>query len=154
MGALFLSFLAGALTTINPCVLPLLPIVFASALASGKLGPVALLAGLVSSFTLIGVAIAASGSFFGLDERTLRFLAAVLFAFIGIALFIPAFEQRFSALFMRLGGGAAALAGRAGTFGTTGQFAVGFLLGAVWSPCSGPAFGAAIALAAQAGGIP
>jgi cytochrome c biogenesis protein CcdA len=154
MAALLLAFLSGALTTINPCVLPLLPIVFASALASGRLGPVALIAGLVASFTLIGVAIAASGNFLGLDERMLRFLAAILFVFIGIAFVVPAFEQQFSALFTKVGAGGAMLAGRAGASGIAGQFAVGLLLGAVWSPCSGPALGAAIALAAQAGGVP
>lgn len=152
MAALLLAFLAGTLTTINPCVLPLLPIVFASALASGRLGPIALVAGLVTSFTLIGVAIAAGGSFLGLDERMLRFLAAILFVFIGIALVVPAFEQQFSALFTKVGASGAMLASRAGTSGIAGQFAVGLLLGAVWSPCSGPALGAAIALAAQAGG--
>jgi cytochrome c biogenesis protein CcdA len=154
MGALLLAFLAGALTTINPCVLPLLPIVFASALTSGKFGPVALVAGLVASFTLVGAAIAASGSLLGLDERMLRFIAAIVFAFIGITLVVPAFEQQFSALFARAGTGSAALAGRASAFGIPGQFAVGLLLGAVWSPCSGPALGAAIGLAAQAGGVP
>ncbi|HVT55282.1 MAG TPA: cytochrome c biogenesis protein CcdA, partial [Xanthobacteraceae bacterium] len=154
MGALLLAFLAGALTTINPCVLPLLPIVFASALTSGKFGPVALVAGLVASFTVVGAAIAASGSLLGLDERMLRFIAAIVFVFIGIALIVPAFEQQFSTLFARAGAGGAALAGRASTFGIPGQFAVGLLLGAVWSPCSGPALGAAIGLAAQAGGIP
>jgi len=153
MAALLLAFLAGALTTINPCVLPLLPIVFASALASGRLGPVALVIGLVASFTLIGVAIAASGNFLGLDERVLRFLAAILFVFIGIALVAPAFEQQFSALFSKIGAGGAMLASRASGSGIAGQFAVGLLLGAVWSPCSGPALGAAIALAAQAGGV-
>ena len=152
MAALLLAFLAGALTTINPCVLPLLPIVFASALASGRLGPIALVAGLIASFTLIGVAIAAGGNFLGLDERMLRFIAAILFVFIGIALVIPAFDQQFSTLFAKVGAGGAMLAGRAGASGIAGQFAVGLLLGAVWSPCSGPALGAAIALAAQAGG--
>ncbi|SRR5579885_760801 len=154
MDALFLAFLAGALTTINPCVLPLLPIVFASALASGRFGPAALAAGLVASFTLVGVAVAAGGSFLGLDERMLRIIAAVLFALIGIALAVPVFERQFSALFARVGSGSAELASRASGFGIAGQFAVGLLLGAVWSPCSGPTLGAAIALAAQAGGVP
>lgn len=153
MGALLLAFLAGALTTINPCVLPLLPIVFASALASGKLGPVALVAGLVTSFTLLGVAIAAAGDVFGL-ERVLRSISAVLFIAIGIALIVPAFEKKFSTLFAGIGAGGATLASRASAFGIAGQFAIGLLLGAVWSPCSGPALGAAIALAAQSGGVP
>jgi cytochrome c biogenesis protein CcdA len=154
MGALVLAFLAGALTTINPCVLPLLPVLFASALASGKLGPVALVAGLVTSFTLVGVAVAATGSLFGFDERTLRPVIGAIFVLIGIALLIPSLERKFSALFSRVGASGAELAGRASAFGIAGQFTIGFLLGAVWSPCSGPALGIAIALAAQAGGVP
>jgi cytochrome c biogenesis protein CcdA len=153
MGALLLAFVAGALTTINPCVLPLLPIVFASALASGKFGPLALIAGLIAGFTVVGVLIAASGSFLGLDERALRWLGGGVFCLIGIALLIPAFDRKFSALFSGAGADSAALAGRMGAFGLVGQFAVGLLLGAVWSPCSGPSLGAAIVLAAQAGDI-
>jgi cytochrome c biogenesis protein CcdA len=152
MGALLLAFAAGALTTINPCVLPLLPIVFASALTSGKFGPLALIAGLIASFTAVGVLIVASGSFLGLDERTLRWLGGIAFCFIGIALFVPAFERQFSTLFSGLGAGGASLAGRMGAFGIAGQFAIGFLLGAIWSPCAGPSLGAAIVLAAEAGG--
>jgi cytochrome c biogenesis protein CcdA len=153
MSALVLAFVAGALTTINPCVLPLLPIVFASALTSGKFGPLALIAGLTAGFTAAGVLIAASGSFLGLDERTLRWLGGGVFCLIGIALLIPAFERQFSALFGGIGTASATLAGRMGAFGIAGQFAVGLLLGAVWSPCSGPSLGAAIVLAAQAGDI-
>ncbi len=153
MSALLVAFLAGALTTINPCVLPLLPIVFASALTSSKFGPLALIAGLIAGFTAVGVLIAASGSFLGLDERTLRWLGGIAFCFIGIALLVPLFERQFSALFSRLGAGGAALAGRMSAFGMVGQFAVGILLGAVWSPCSGPSLGAAVVLAAEAGNI-
>jgi cytochrome c-type biogenesis protein len=68
MGTLFLAYLAGALTTINPCVLPLLPILMASAYASGRVGPVALGAGLVTAFTLVGVAVSATGSFLGSSQ--------------------------------------------------------------------------------------
>lgn len=154
MGALLLAFLAGALTTINPCVLPLLPIVFASALASGRLGPVALVAGLVTSFTILGVAIAAAGDVFGLNERALRSISAILFVAIGIVLIVPAFEKKISTLFAGIGASSAALASRASAFGIAGQFAIGLLLGAMWSPCSGPALGAAIGLATAAGGVP
>lgn len=154
MGALFLSFIAGALTTINPCVLPLLPIVFATALATGRAGPLALVAGLVTGFTAVGVAVAAVGSFFGIDERTIRPIVAILFIAIGAALMYSPLERKFSSLFAPIGATGATLATRASAFGVVGQFAVGLLLGAIWSPCSGPALGAAIGLAAEAGGVP
>lgn len=154
MSALFLSFVAGALTTINPCVLPLLPIVLGSALAAGRGGPLALIAGLMLGFTAVGVAVAATGAFFGIDERTMRQAAALLFVMIGAVLLANPLERRFATLFAPLGAASARLAGRAGQFGVAGQFAVGLLLGAVWSPCSGPSLGAAIGLAAEAGDIP
>lgn len=154
MGALFLSFTAGALTTINPCVLPLLPVVFATALATGRAGSLALVAGLVTGFTAVGVAVAAAGSFFGIDERTIRPIVAILFIAIGAALMYSPLERKFSSLFAPIGATGATLAARASAFGIAGQFAVGLLLGAIWSPCSGPALGAAIGLAAEAGGVP
>ena len=47
---LFLGFLAGALTFINPCVLPVLPIVLGSALQSGRHGPLAIAAGMKQNY--------------------------------------------------------------------------------------------------------
>ena len=154
MSALVLAFLAGALTTINPCVLPLLPILVASAYASGGFGPVALGAGLVASFTLIGVAISASGNFLGLDPYALRNFAAVVFILAGIALLVPAIERRLAAALAPFGNAGASLAQRVSTYGLAGQFGVGLLAGVIWTPCSGPSLADAFALAAEAGGIP
>ena len=152
MTALIFSFAAGVLTTINPCVLPLLPIVLATALTASRLGPAALLAGLVAGFTIVGVAVGATGAFLGIDERNLRLAVAVLFVLFGLVLLVPVLERRFSSALAPAGAGGAALASRIGGAGLAGQFGVGLLLGAVWAPCSGPAFGAALALAAEAGG--
>jgi cytochrome c biogenesis protein CcdA len=154
MSALVLAFLAGALTTINPCILPLLPILVVSAYASGGFGPVALGAGLVTSFTLIGVAISASGNFLGLDPYALRNFAAVIFVLAGIALLVPAIERRLSATLAPFGNAGASLAHRIGGYGLVRQFGVGLLAGVIWTPCSGPSLAAAFALAAEAGGIP
>jgi cytochrome c-type biogenesis protein len=154
MSVLVLAFLAGALTTINPCVLPLLPILVASAYASGRFGPIALGAGLVTSFTVIGVAISATGSFLGLDPFALRTFAAVIFVLAGIVLLVPAFERRLSAAAAPLGNAGASIAKRVSSYGLAGQFGVGLLAGAIWTPCSGPSLAAAFALAAEAGGVP
>lgn len=154
MTALLLAFLAGALTTINPCVLPLLPVFVGSAFASGRFGPVALGAGLVASFTIIGVAIGASGSLLGIDDRALRTFAAILLVAAGFVLLVPMVERRFAAALAPVGTVSASVAHRAGSYGAAGQFGVGLLAGAVWTPCSGPSLAAAFALAAEAGGIP
>jgi cytochrome c-type biogenesis protein len=152
MTALFLAFFAGTLTVINPCILPLLPIVVAAAFANGRLGAAALLAGLVAGFATLGIVVNATGALFGLGEGTLRNAVAVLLLVFAAILLIPMLERRFSNLVAPVGAAGANLAARAGNYGIAGQFAVGILLGAIWAPCSGPSVGAALSLAAEAGG--
>ncbi|HNL22942.1 MAG TPA: hypothetical protein PKK51_13065, partial [Rhodocyclaceae bacterium] len=53
-----LAFAAGGLSTLSPCVLPLIPILLGTAIAAHRLGPFALAGGLALSFTLVGVLIA------------------------------------------------------------------------------------------------
>jgi len=55
---LLLAFFAGLLTTLSPCVLPLLPLVVGSASSRHRLGPVALCVGLILSFSVVAVAVA------------------------------------------------------------------------------------------------
>lgn len=152
MTAILLAFFAGTLTVINPCILPLLPIVVAAAFANGKLGAAALLAGLVAGFATLGVVVNATGALFGINEQSLRTGVAVLLIVFALVLLIPAIERRFSNLVAPVGAAGANLAARASNYGIAGQFGVGLLLGAIWAPCSGPSVGAALTLAAEAGG--
>ena len=89
----FWAYLAGVLTLINPCVLPLLPIILASAFARSRLGPLALAAGLVVSFTVLGVAVTAFGHLIGLDVDRMNRIAAVLMILFGLILLIPQESQ-------------------------------------------------------------
>ena len=152
MTAIILAFFAGTLTVINPCILPLLPIVVAAAFANGKLGAAALLAGLVAGFATLGVLVNATGSLLGISEGALRNAVAILLVIFAAILLIPALERRFSNLVAPVGAAGANLAARASNYGIAGQFLVGILLGAIWAPCSGPSVGAALSLAAEAGG--
>jgi cytochrome c biogenesis protein CcdA len=152
MTALVLAYAAGVLTTINPCVLPLLPVVLTTALLRGRFGPAVLALGLVAGFTTVGLAIGAAGAFLGLSEQHLRFVVASIFAGAGIVLLVPALDRRFAVALAPAGASGASLASRTADAGLPGQFAVGLLLGAIWVPCSGPTLGAALALAADAGG--
>ncbi|TKC87757.1 cytochrome c biogenesis protein CcdA [Trinickia terrae] len=144
-----LGLLAGALSTLSPCVLPLIPILMASALAAHRLGPLALAAGLGLSFAAIGIFLAAAGASLGLDNDVLRKAAAVLLIVFGAVMLSHRLQARFSR-------GVSPLAEHAQTWlaklkGETvlGQFGIGLLLGAVWAPCVGPTLGAATTLAAQ-----
>lgn len=144
-----LALAAGALSTLAPCVLPLIPILIASALMAHRLGPLALAAGLALAYATVGMLLASVGSVAGLDQTQLRGLGAAILILFGVLLIVPRLQTRFAALTAGLGDSAQARLGRLSPRGLTGQFLVGLLLGAVWSPCVGPVLGGAIALAGQ-----
>jgi cytochrome c-type biogenesis protein len=149
-----LAFLAGILSILSPCVLPLLPVILAAAVSQHRYGPAALAVGLAISFVAIGLFVATIGFSIGIDGGVLRAAAAILMIGIGLVLVVPAFQAR-----LALAGGPVAnwAERRFGGFspaGLRGQFGVGLLLGAVWSPCVGPTLGAASLLAAQGKNLP
>lgn len=148
-GVLGLAYLAGVLSTLSPCVLPLLPILLASAVSQHRFGALALAAGLTLSFTVVGLFVATLGASIGLDGPALRKFAALLLVIFGAVLCVPALQLRFAAAAGRISSsGDRWLGGLAGT-GWQGQLAVGGMLGLVWSPCVGPTLGAAATLASQ-----
>jgi cytochrome c biogenesis protein CcdA len=143
------GYIAGALSTLSPCVLPLLPIVIATAVAQHRFGPLALAAGLTVSFAVVGTFIATAGATLGLDQTVLRKAAAALLVLFGIVLLVPALQARFALATTRLSGSGDNLLARLPATGWGGQLAVGIVLGLVWSPCVGPTLGAATTLASQ-----
>lgn len=154
MSALLLSLLAGSLTVINPCVLPVLPIVLLGALQQHRLGPLALAGGMVVGFTLLGLLIYGAGAVFDLSSDTVRQAGAVLLLIMGIVALSGNLKNRLATTGSRWTGSLNALLDRAAPAGLAGQFLTGALLGAIWSPCSGPTLGSAITLAAQSGALP
>ena len=150
---LFFAYVAGLLTLINPCVLPVLPIVLGSALQASPRGPLALAAGLSLSFVTLGVTITAFGYLVGLTEEVVSSVAAVLMMIFGAVLLVPRFGHAFEAATAGISAGADARIARQGSEGWRGQFLGGLLLGAVWSPCIGPTLGGAISLAASGQGL-
>jgi cytochrome c-type biogenesis protein len=149
MTGLVLSFVAGVLSVLSPCVLPLLPIVLGAAAAKQKWGPVALAAGLSVSFVVIGLFVATIGFAIGLDADVFRYVAAVLILAVGVVLMVPRLQSAFALAGGPLANWAHGHLDDANSGSVAGQFAVGVLLGAVWSPCVGPTLGAASLLAAQ-----
>jgi cytochrome c-type biogenesis protein len=143
------AYLAGLLTLINPCVLPVLPIVLVSALNADRLGPVALAAGMSVSFVTLGVLVTAFGSSIGLTQDRLAQIGALLMIVFGVILVVPMFSRRFEMATAGVAAGADTQMNQLEASGLKGQFVGGLLLGAVWSPCIGPTLGGAIALASQ-----
>jgi cytochrome c-type biogenesis protein len=148
-GTLGLAFIAGALTILSPCVLPLLPIVLGTAASQTRLGPFALGAGVVLSFVSVGLFVALVGFSIGLDGGFFRTIAAAVLVLIGLILLVPALQNRVSTMAAPVSAWAQERLGGIAANGTLGQFGVGVLLGTVWSPCVGPTLGAASLLAAQ-----
>jgi cytochrome c-type biogenesis protein len=144
---LLLAYLAGLLTLINPCVLPVLPIVLASSLHQDRRAPIALAAGLSLSFVVLGLGITAIGPALGLDSDIVAQAAALVMVAFGLVMLVPAFSKRFALATTGLATRADAQIDQTAASGLGGQFVSGALLGAVWSPCIGPTLGAAIALA-------
>ncbi|WP_232630411.1 cytochrome c biogenesis protein CcdA [Methylobacterium sp. Leaf118] len=147
--SLGLALLAGLLSVLSPCVLPLLPLVLGAAASAHRFGPAALAAGLALSFTAIGLFVATVGFALGLDTALFRTGAAVLLVGIGLVLLVPAAQTRLAVAAGPIADWAERRFGGRATAGLTGQFGLGLLLGAVWSPCVGPTLGAASLLAAQ-----
>lgn len=148
--SLALSFLAGSLSTLSPCVLPLLPVLLGAALQQHRLAPAALAGGLAISFASLGLFIATLGLATGIDGEAVRIGAAGLMASFGVVMLSGRLQAAFVGAASRLSGGGGVL-GRLSGEGLAGQFLLGLLLGAVWSPCAGPTLGAAVGMAAESG---
>ena len=148
------GFVAGVLSVLSPCVLPLLPLVLGPAVAAHRFGAVALGAGLVVSFVAVGLFVATVGFAAGLDGEWFRDVSALLLAVTGAVLLSGALQQRFAAAMGGVSDAGNRVIGRLAPTGLWGQAGLGVLLGAVWSPCVGPTLGAASALAAQGRDLP
>ncbi|MCJ2114216.1 sulfite exporter TauE/SafE family protein [Methylobacterium sp. E-025] len=147
--SLGLAFIAGILSVLSPCVLPLLPLVLGAAASEHRLGPAALAGGLALSFVVIGLFVATVGFAMGLDAGVFRTGAAIMLILIGLVLMVPAAQTRLAVAAGPMSNWTENRFGGFSTAGLPGQFGVGLLLGAVWSPCVGPTLGAASLLASQ-----
>lgn len=146
---LVLAFLAGVLTMLSPCVLPLIPIVLSAAQSKHRLGPAALGIGLALSFTLVGLFVATIGFALGLDGDLFRKIGGAVMVIVGAVLMVPAAQRALAAAGGPLTGWAHGPMQRLEEKGPFGQAVLGLLLGLVWAPCVGPTLGAASVLAAQ-----
>jgi cytochrome c biogenesis protein CcdA len=152
VGACLLGFVAGSLSLLSPCVLPLLPVVLAGAVDRHPLGPVALASGLAVSSTAFGLAFAALG--FALDREVARLAAAGLLVAFGAVLLSARLDVAFARATGPTASRVAPLLDRFRPRSLIGQAAIGALLGVLWTPCGGPTLGSSIALAAQRESLP
>jgi cytochrome c biogenesis protein CcdA len=148
------AFVAGLLTILSPCVLPILPIVFGAATSEHRFGSTALAAGVATSFVVVGLFVATVGFALGLDASLFhRFAGALLVAF-GLVLLTPRLQVALETGMAPFSSWAAARTSSVQLSGLWGQLGLGVLLGAVWSPCVGPTLGAASLLASEGKDLP
>jgi len=148
------GLLAGTLSTLSPCVLPIIPILLGSAVSVHPKAPMALAAGLAVSYAVVGSALAWAGGALGFDATVLRQVGAAVLGLFGILLMSGGLQQRFASATAGIGAAGNRLAAAISGGGLKGQFAIGIALGVVWSPCVGPTLGAAIVVAAQGDRLP
>jgi cytochrome c-type biogenesis protein len=143
------GLLAGILSTLSPCVLPLLPLVIGAAISADRSGAYWLAGGVAVSFTGAGLFVATVGFAIGLGQDVLRTASAILLLLVGVVLLSSTIQARLSMATGGLGEVGDRIIRRLPVTSGKGQFLVGVLLGLVWSPCAGPTLGAASLLAAQ-----
>lgn len=147
-----LSVAAGGLTTLSPCVFPLLPLVLGGAVQGHRLAPVAMGLGMMLSFAGIGVVLGALGPALGIDADTIRVAGAAMLIAFSLVMLVPALGDRFSRWMLPIASAANAASTRLDGGSLLSAAALGAVLGLVWSPCSGPLLGSALTLVASEGG--
>lgn len=147
-----LSLVAGSLTTLSPCVFPILPLVIGGAVQANRLAPLAMGLGMVISFALIGVVLGALGPALGIDSDSVRLFGAWLLIAFGLVMLVPVLNQRFTEWMLPIASSANAASARLDGGSLTGALLLGGVLGLVWSPCSGPLLASALTLVASEGG--
>lgn len=137
------AVLAGLLTVLSPCVLPILPVLLGRSLQSHRYGPIALVSGLIAGFALIGSLLGITSSWFVGVASVLRISAIALLLVVGISAIFPGLSYR---LFqhLRLGNWLKEPARQ----GLISEFWLGTQLGLLWTPCAGPVLGSILILAA------
>lgn len=139
------AFLAGIVTVLSPCILPVLPVVLSGSVGGGKARPWGIITGFVASFTAFTLTLAALVQALGLSADVLRWIAAGLVIVFGLVMVVPPLKDAFQSLASRLTArGTAVGKPKAGFWSGV---VLGLSLGLVWTPCVGPIMASVISLA-------
>jgi cytochrome c biogenesis protein CcdA/thiol-disulfide isomerase/thioredoxin len=154
------AFVAGLVTAVSPCVLPILPVVLATGADGDRRRPYLVIAGLIASFSFFTLASVQVISALHLPSSALRDVAIAVIAIFGLTLLVPAVNRIWERATVRLQGVGGRLMGRSNggplTLGqpterkrasVAGGLVTGLGLGLVWTPCAGPILGAITSLA-------
>lgn len=147
-----LSLVAGGLTALSPCVLPLLPLVVGGAVQTSPWAPFAMGVGMASSFALVGLALGALGPALGIDGDSVRIAGAWVLVGLSVVMLVPRLNVNFAEWLGPIASSADGVARRLDGRTLSGALLLGAVLGLVWSPCSGPLLASTLTLVASEGG--
>lgn len=138
------AFLAGIVTVLSPCILPLLPIILSSSDGTGKQKPFGVVIGFIASFTFFTLFLSTIIKLSGIPVDTLRLFSIAVLTLFGISLLVPQVQTQIEILFSRFANLIPSGQNKTGFFG--GLF-IGLSLGILWTPCVGPILASVISLA-------
>ena len=139
---LLLAYLGGALTIVSPCILPVLPFVFARADRGFARGALPLLIGMALTFAAVATLAAVGGGWAVRANEIGRWLALALLALFGLALVVPSLSERMTRPLVALGSRLSERsAGRTGGDSIGSSLVLGAATGLLWAPCAGPILG-------------
>ena len=144
-----LAFLGGVLTILSPCILPVVPFVFARADQSFRRGALPMLGGMAVTFALFAALATAGGNWIVRTNEVGRWLALAVMAVLGLTLLIPALSDLLTRPLVRLG--ARLQQGRSREAGPGASLLIGASIGLLWAPCAGPILGLVLAASALSG---
>ncbi|MDD5058938.1 MAG: cytochrome c biogenesis protein DipZ [Sideroxydans sp.] len=144
-----LAYLGGILTILSPCVLPVLPFVFARSEQSFRRSGLPILFGMAATFTVLASLAAVGGAWLVEVNQYGRYAAMLLLLLLGLALIFPAWSERMMRPFVSFGGRLQQHADQQGSL--KGSLLLGVAVGFLWAPCAGPILGLVLAGAALHG---
>ena len=142
-----LAYLGGILTIVSPCILPVLPFVFARAGRSFVRSTLPMLVGMAATFALVATLAAVGGGWAVRANAIGRWAALILLALFGLALLMPSLSERMTRPLVALGGRLST--GQKDSVG--GSLLLGAATGLLWAPCAGPILGIIFTAAALNG---
>lgn len=139
------AFLAGIVTILSPCILPVLPIVLSGSVGGDKRKPLGIVTGFILSFTFFTLFLSTIVKATGLPADTLRFISIIIILLFGISLLVPQVQALIERAFSTLANRSSHT--QQPQNGFTGGVIVGLSLGLLWTPCVGPILASVISLA-------